>query len=49
MTAMLDAVTQATIWKVLLNVVTKHRMGLIVISHEQAIIEKVCHRTIVLL
>lgn len=49
MTAMLDAVTQATIWKVLLNVVTKHRMGLIVISHEQAIIEKVCHRTIDLL
>ena len=46
MTAMLDAVTQAAIWQVLLNVVTDHQMGLIVITHEQAIIDRVCHRTI---
>lgn len=46
MTAMLDSVTQATIWQVMLTVVNQHHMGLIVISHEPAIIERVCHRTV---
>lgn len=46
MTAMLDAVTQATIWRVLLDAAAEQQMGLVVISHEQAIIERVCHRAV---
>lgn len=42
MTTMLDAVTQALIWKELLVVIKQRNIGLIIISHEQALIEKLC-------
>ena len=42
MTTMLDAVTQALIWKELLAVIKQRNIGLIIISHEQALIEKLC-------
>lgn len=42
MTTMLDAITQALIWKELLAVIKQRNIGLIIISHEQAIIEKLC-------
>ena len=42
MTTMLDAVTQALIWKELLDVIKQRNIGLIIISHEQALIEKLC-------
>ena len=42
MTTMLDAVTQALIWKELLAVTKQRNIGLLIISHEQSIIEKLC-------
>lgn len=42
MTTMLDAITQASIWKGLLEIVKERNLGLIVISHEMAIIDKIC-------
>ncbi|MGL5755975.1 MAG: ABC transporter ATP-binding protein [Paraclostridium sp.] len=46
MTTMLDAITQAQIWNVVLEYVKKHNIGLIVISHEKALIDKVCDRVV---
>lgn len=44
MTTMLDGITQAFIWKNLLKIVKERNLGLIVISHEKAIIEKICDK-----
>ncbi len=44
MTTMLDGITQANIWKNLLEIVKKRNLGLIVISHESKLIEKICHK-----
>lgn len=44
MTTMLDGITQAFIWKTLLKIVKERQLGLIVISHEKTIIEKICDR-----
>lgn len=44
MTTMLDGITQADIWKKLLNIVQERSLGLIVISHEKDIIEKICDK-----
>lgn len=44
MTTMLDAVTQAYIWKQLLSVTRERNIGLIVISHEEALLQKICDR-----
>ena len=46
MTTMLDAVTQALIWKELMAVIKERKIGLIIISHEKAIIEKLCTDTL---
>ena len=46
MTAMLDAVTQAKIWKNLLDYTCEKEIGLLVISHDAHLISKVCNRTI---
>lgn len=46
MTTMLDAITQAQIWKVVLNIAKKRNLGVLVISHEQKIIERICNRVI---
>ncbi|MGL5693473.1 MAG: ABC transporter ATP-binding protein [Peptostreptococcaceae bacterium] len=46
MTTMLDAITQAQIWGVVLEHVKKHDIGLIVISHEKALVEKICDRVV---
>lgn len=40
MTTMLDAVTQAFIWKKLLKIIRDRSIGLIIISHEKEIINK---------
>ncbi|ONI40656.1 hypothetical protein AN639_02930 [Candidatus Epulonipiscium fishelsonii] len=45
---MLDAITQAQIWHNLLDIAHKRNLGLIVISHNKALIEKVCTRTVAL-
>ena len=46
MTTMLDAITQAQIWNVVLNHVKKHNIGLVVISHEKALIDRLCDRVV---
>ncbi len=46
MTSMLDALTQAAIWKVVLGVAKKRNLGLLVISHDGALISRLCNRTI---
>ncbi|MDO5707904.1 MAG: ATP-binding cassette domain-containing protein [Andreesenia angusta] len=44
MTTMLDGLTQAFIWKQLLEIVKTRNIGLIIISHEKDIIKKLCDR-----
>ena len=46
MTAMLDAITQAFVWKRLLAVSDRTRMGLLVVSHSPALVERVSTRCI---
>lgn len=43
-TAMFDAITQAEIWAMLLDIVRQSGLGLLVISHEQALLDRVCDR-----
>lgn len=44
MTAMLDAVTQAEIWKSVLGQAGRREMGLLIISHDAALLERLCPR-----
>lgn len=46
MTAMLDAVTQAQIWHAVLDVAARRGMGVLVISHEKPLLDRLCTRTI---
>jgi peptide/nickel transport system ATP-binding protein len=46
MTAMLDANTQALIWQAVLNYTRTHQVGLLVISHESALLKRLCDRII---
>ena len=43
---MLDAITQAQIWEVLLTEAEKRNLGMLVITHNPALAEKVCTRII---
>ena len=45
---MLDVITQAQIWKIVQSVAAKNDIGLIVVTHNQALAERVCKRTITL-
>lgn len=42
-TSMLDAITQARIWKALLHHAEQKNMGILVISHDSKLLEKLCH------
>ena len=44
MTAMLDANTQAQIWHMVLAAVEKRNLGLLVISHDAPLLERICTR-----
>lgn len=44
--AMLDVVTQAQVWELLLQAVEKRRLGLLVITHSPALAERICSRTV---
>ncbi|MCK0472387.1 ABC transporter ATP-binding protein [Halalkalibacter sp. APA_J-10(15)] len=44
MTAMLDTVTQVQIWDALLRIAKERGIGLLVISHEIALMKRVCDR-----
>lgn len=46
MTAMLDAVTQAGIWRNLTAYAEENRIGILLISHDTHLVEKVCRRTL---
>lgn len=46
MTTMLDAITQAQIWKTVLGIAEQRQMGLLVVSHDRQLLNKVCHRVI---
>lgn len=46
MTTMLDAITQAQIWNAVLEISQKREMGIVVVSHEAKLIQRLCHRVI---
>lgn len=46
MTTMLDAITAAQIWEVVLKYAVVYDMGVVVISHSSALVNRVCQRVI---
>ena len=46
MSTMLDAITQAQIWNVLLDQVKRRNLGLLVISHNMALADRLCTRIV---
>ena len=46
MTTMLDAITQAHIWQVVIKHCKKNNIGLIVISHDKDLVNRICDRII---
>ncbi|WP_010251876.1 ABC transporter ATP-binding protein [Acetivibrio cellulolyticus] len=46
MTTMLDAITQAQIWKVVLDTAKRNNMGVLVVSHEEHLINRLCDRVV---
>ena len=47
-TAMLDLITQAQIWQFLLQEAQRRELGLLVVSHNSALLERVCTRIVTL-
>ncbi|SFB15543.1 peptide/nickel transport system ATP-binding protein [Acetitomaculum ruminis DSM 5522] len=45
-TTMLDVITQAQIWKMLLEIADERKMSMAIITHNQALAEKVCTRIV---
>lgn len=45
-TTMLDALTQARLWKSLLHYSEENRLGILVISHDEPLLKRLCHRII---
>lgn len=46
MTTMLDAITQAQIWNVVIDYCKKNKIGLIVISHDKDLVNIICDRVV---
>ena len=46
MTTMLDVITQAQIWQVVIKYCKDNNIGLIVISHDKDLVDRICHRII---
>ncbi|GIP14788.1 peptide ABC transporter [Paenibacillus montaniterrae] len=44
MTTMLDAITQAQIWRTMLKVMEQRQMGMLVVSHDGELLRRICHR-----
>lgn len=44
MTTMLDAITQAKIWHSLLKICQQRKIGIIVVSHEKSLLNRICDR-----
>jgi peptide/nickel transport system ATP-binding protein len=47
-TTMVDAITQAQIWNVLLGIVEELNIGVLVVSHDRNLINRLCHDTVYL-
>ncbi len=45
-TTMLDAVTQASIWRVLLRICREREIGLLAVSHDPALLACICEKTL---
>jgi len=45
-TTMLDTITQAQIWQTILNIVKKNNLGMLIITHNITLAQKICTRTI---
>ncbi len=43
---MLDAITQAQIWEMLLKAAKERNIGILVVSHNDRLLEKICTRTV---
>ena len=43
---MLDVITQAQIWDLLLKVSKKNELGMIVVTHNMALAERVCDKVV---
>lgn len=48
MTTMLDVITQAQIWEVVLDYAKGHGIGVVVISHSAALVDRICKRVVAL-
>lgn len=48
-TTMLDPITQAQIWKVLLEISKERKLGMLIITHNKELAKRVCDRNIILL
>lgn len=46
MSTMLDVITQAQIWNLMLGEVEKRNIGLLTVTHNMALAEQVCTRTV---
>ncbi len=46
MTTMLDSITQAQIWKAVLDIAKRNNIGVLVVSHEHHLINRICNRVI---
>ena len=46
MTTMLDVITQAQIWNLVIDIVKEREMGLIVVTHNMALADRVCFRKV---
>ncbi|TYP76517.1 ABC transporter ATP-binding protein [Paenibacillus methanolicus] len=46
MTTMLDAITQARIWRTVLDLAQSRGMGMLVVSHDRHLIDRICTRVI---
>ena len=46
MTTMLDAITQASIWQVVVQQCKERGIGLLVVTHNHALAQRICHRII---
>ena len=43
---MLDGITQAELWKKIITLCKQRNIGLMIISHEQSLLEKLCDKII---
>lgn len=46
MSTMLDVITQAQIWNVVLDYAKENNVGIVVVSHEKTLVDKICTRVV---